>query len=96
MLYPAASGLENLSSETVLLAIEIGDSSLGYDLGRKAQLYAEFGIGELWVISARDLEATVHRRPAGGAYEQVRKVEMGGVLAPGKIAGLAVNLRDYS
>ena len=96
VLYPAASGLENLSSETVLLAIEIADSSLGYDLGRKAELYAEFGIGELWVINARTLEATIHRGPVEGAYGDVRRLEAGSPLEPHEVAGLSVNLRDYS
>ena len=96
VLYPAESGLENLSPETVLLAIEIADSSLGYDLGRKAQLYAEFGIRELWVINARTLETTVHRRPADCAYADIRSVEAGDPLEPQQVAGLVVNLQDYS
>ncbi|MEA2933879.1 MAG: hypothetical protein QOD74_525, partial [Variibacter sp.] len=50
--YPKASGLKRLSADTAQLVVEIGDSSLGYDLGRKAALYASFGIAELWVIDA--------------------------------------------
>ena len=96
VLYPAESGLENLSPETVRLAIEIADSSLGYDLGRKAELYAEFGIHELWVINARTLEATVHRQPAKGGYGDVSRLEAGAPLEPGEVAGLSVNMRDYS
>lgn len=96
VLYPATSGLEDLSAETVLLAIEIADSSLGYDLGRKAELYAEFGIRELWVINARTLEATIHRAPAEGAYGDVRQFDVGTPLEPLEVAGLTVNLRDHS
>lgn len=96
VLYPEQSGLEKLSPETVLLAIEIADSSLEYDLGQKAQIYARSGVGEMWVINARSLQTTIHRRPSGGAYGEVRTVEKGGALEPGKIAGLTVNMRDYS
>jgi Uma2 family endonuclease len=35
-----------------LIVVGIADSSLEYDLGRKAQLYARFGVRELWVIDA--------------------------------------------
>ncbi len=96
VLYPAASGLENLSPETLLLAIEIADSSLDYDLGRKAELYAEFGIAELWVINAETLQTTIHCRPADGAFADIGRVDAGEPLTPEKIAGLTVNLKDYS
>lgn len=55
------SGLRGYEAEMV---IEIADTSLGYDLGRKAMLYASFGIKELWVIDARTRLTTVHREPA--------------------------------
>lgn len=37
-------GLEKLSAETALLAVEVADSSLEYDRGRKARLYAAYGL----------------------------------------------------
>lgn len=53
----------------MLLAVEVADSSLDYDLNRKPLIYAAFGVPELWVIdSARRV---VHRfagvRPEGYA-----------------------------
>ena len=35
-----------------LLAIEVADTSLSYDLGCKPRIYAQYGIEELWVINA--------------------------------------------
>ena len=56
----------------VLLVVEIADSSLRYDVGRKAALYASFGIRELWVIDAVRLTTRVFREPAADGYRDAR------------------------
>ena len=66
--YPKATGIAGLSATTARLVVEIADTSLGYDLGRKATLYATFGIAELWVIDAVKLTTRVHRDPAPTGY----------------------------
>jgi Uma2 family endonuclease len=56
----------------ILLAIEVSDATLPYDLQTKAALYARHGVREVWVI---DLEGeTLHRfrGPQGAAYGEVR------------------------
>ena len=45
-IYPRASGVIGVSRSNVLLVVEIADLSLRYDIGRKAALYASFGIRE--------------------------------------------------
>jgi Uma2 family endonuclease len=47
VIYPRATGIPGLAAENVLLVVETADSSLRYDVGRKAALYASFGIREL-------------------------------------------------
>ena len=47
VIYPRTSEIRGLSASNVLLVVEIADSSLSYDTGRKAALYASFGIREL-------------------------------------------------
>jgi Uma2 family endonuclease len=69
--YPKSSGIRGLSAATVPLVVEIADSSLGYDLGRKAGLYASFGIAELWVIDAVRLITRVHRDSTPEGYRSV-------------------------
>lgn len=69
--YPAADTVTNLKPGNALLVVEISDSSLGYDLGRKASLYAELGIRELWVINAVTLEAHVHKNPQPAGYQSI-------------------------
>jgi Uma2 family endonuclease len=68
VIYPRASGLRGLTGANVLLVVEIADSSLRYDIGRKAALYASFGIRELWVIDAVRLTTRVFREPAADGY----------------------------
>ncbi len=65
---PARAASEGLTGANVLLVVEIADSSLRYDTGRKAALYASFGIRELWVIDAVRLTTRVFREPAADGY----------------------------
>jgi Uma2 family endonuclease len=72
VIYPRASGLRGLTGANVLLVVEIADSSLHYDTGRKAALYASFGIRELWVIDAVRLTTRVFREPAPDGYRDAQ------------------------
>ncbi len=71
LIYPDSVDLKDINGTNVLLAVEIADSSLKYDLDRKPMLYAHFGIRELWVIDAKKRETTVHRDPVDGVYASV-------------------------
>ena len=75
--YPKASGLKALSAATARLVVEVADSSLGYDRGRKAGLYAGFGIKELWVIDAVRLHTRIHREPTACGLSQRRRCSPG-------------------
>jgi Uma2 family endonuclease len=72
VVYPRATGLRGLTGANALLVVEIADSSLRYDMGRKAALYASFGVRELWVIDAVRLTTRVFREPAADGYAQAR------------------------
>jgi Uma2 family endonuclease len=71
VIYPRAIGLKGLTGPIALLVVEIADSSLRYDMGRKAALYASFGVRELWVIDAVKLTARVFQAPSNEGYRQV-------------------------
>jgi Uma2 family endonuclease len=90
--YPKASGLAQLSAATAKLVVEVADSSLGYDLGRKAGLYAGFGIVELWVIDAVKLRTRIHREPTNSGYRDVTDATPGKRLEPMLLPSLAVTL----
>lgn len=92
--YPKTAGIAGLNAETARLVVEVADSSLGYDLGRKAGLYASFGIAELWVIDAVRLVTHMHREPAGDRYRSVVTLPKGERLVPFAAPALAVTLGE--
>ena len=90
--YPKASGLKQLSAATAALVVEVADSSLGYDLGMKAGLYAGFGIAELWVIDAVRLKTRIHRDPTASGYRSLSDLKPDDQLEPLLLPSLAVTL----
>ncbi|HEV7252193.1 MAG TPA: Uma2 family endonuclease [Mesorhizobium sp.] len=55
----------------VLLAIEVADTSLRYDLGRKIGIYAAHGVVEVWVVNADTLVTRVHRALGAEGYRVI-------------------------
>jgi Uma2 family endonuclease len=92
--FPANSGLKNLSPSTVLLAVEVADSSLRYDTGRKAMFYAIHGVKELWVIEAKSLKTHVFKRPTKNGYSSVKVVKPSETLKPAFAPELALKLAE--
>ncbi len=80
--FPRAAGIRGLTAANALLVVEIADSSLRYDVGRKAALYASFGVRELWVIDAVKLTALVFRDPSPDGFRQRRDVDASDCLVP--------------
>lgn len=68
--------------EDVLLLIEIADSSLARDRGRKISLYAAAGISEVWLADLTKNQLVVHRRPVGARYADVQTIGRDGTIAP--------------
>lgn len=55
----------------VFLIIEVAESSLDYDRGDKAAMYAEARIADYWVVSLPDRTVEVYRTPEGSRYRSV-------------------------
>ncbi len=70
-LYPNGLKLEDVKGKDILLAIEVAATSLGYDRGLKARLYARHGFNALWVIDAARRVTFVHHRPQGEGWGSV-------------------------
>lgn len=87
-----ADGLASLNPRTALLAVEIADSSLNWDLGRKALIYAHFGIPELWVIDAVKELTHVHSGPGVEGYGSIRQVSATESVVSTAVPGLSVSL----
>ena len=92
VIYRRASGIRGLRADNALLVVEIANSSLRYDIGRKAALYASFGVRELWVIDAVRLTTRVFREPAANGYRNARDFGPADRLVP-RIAPEAFALR---
>lgn len=74
----------------VRLAIEVADTSLAIDLGRKAMLYARRCIPEYWVVD-RDGARIVQRWKSGpDGYAEQRIVRIGERVNAVTIAGLSI------
>jgi Uma2 family endonuclease len=74
--------LAELRGPDVLLAVEVADSSIDYDLRRKPLIYAEHGVRELWVVSAATRTVHVHIGPGPGGYAWVREYRASDRLEP--------------
>jgi Uma2 family endonuclease len=64
------------------LVVEISDSTLGFDLTAKAELYARAGIIEYWVVDVAARRLIVHRDPSEGLYRSVIAYAEQETLAP--------------
>ena len=78
----------------VLLAIEIADSSFGYDTTIKRNCYAGLGVMEYWVIHAWELTTRVHRAPIAGDYSDYVEQPPTARLTPTLAPELALALTD--
>jgi Uma2 family endonuclease len=61
----------NPSPPDIRLVVEISDTTLSFDSGKKARLYARADIAEYWVLDIAARRLNVHRDPAHGVYQSV-------------------------
>jgi len=76
----------------VLLAIEVSETSLRYDLQTKAALYARHGIQEFWVIDVVGEQTHVFRAPQGAAYREVSGPGVPGVVTLSALPDTSIDL----
>lgn len=84
VVFPRKVPIAELKGPDVLLAVEVADSSLDYDLNRKPQIYAAHGVQELWVIDARRRVAYVHDTLGPDGYARITTKGAGERLEPGR------------
>lgn len=87
-------GFLTIPANAILLVVEIASSSLAFDRGRKARLYAREGIAEYWVVDANTRGAWMYGDPAAEGYGRVIPVAADGELcaASTALAGFAITL----
>jgi Uma2 family endonuclease len=86
---------------TAVLVVEVSDSSVSFDTGEKASLYAAAGIADYWVIDVVNRRVVVHRGPTpdakqkyGHGYASVNVLLPGQSLAPLAAPGSPVEVLD--
>ena len=62
---------QNPRPQDLHLVIEVSDTSLYFDLTKKAALYARAGIVEFWVLDVAGRKLFVHREPQAGKYQSI-------------------------
>ena len=65
------TSLCNQPVSQVLLAVEVADQASESVLRRKTRLYAQNGVGELWVVNVQDSDDRGHREPGPEGYRSV-------------------------
>lgn len=70
------------TAEDALLVVEVAETSLDYDLGEKANLYASAGIPEYWAVDCQDGRLVVHRAPVSSGYDSVKEFAGDEVVTP--------------
>lgn len=80
------------------LIVEVAESSLSLDRGRKATLYARAGIQDYWIVNLAEGALEVHREPvatpetaAGWRYLEIRSLGPDATVAP--VAAPAARIR---
>ncbi|MEM9482680.1 MAG: Uma2 family endonuclease [Cyanobacteria bacterium P01_F01_bin.116] len=71
--------------------IEVSNSTLAYDLGEKANLYAQNNIPDYWVVDITAKQLWVHRQPNEGIYTAVEKFRSG-TLTPVTMPAIKVQI----
>lgn len=77
-----------------LLVVEVSDTTLAMDRGRKCTAYARARIGEYWILNLGDRQLEVHRDPRGGRYRSVTILHAGDTIAPLAMPQATVRVAD--
>lgn len=88
--FPASIRDRDLRGPDIALVVEVAVSSLAFDLGRKAGLYARHGVQEYWVVDAEARRFVVHRQPGPDGYQSVESLAEPAILHPLAISELAI------
>lgn len=80
--------------QTVLLVIEVSDTTLETDLGRKADLYATSGVPEYWVVDLNEDRVLMHSNPRGdgSGYDGQLDALFDTTLHAATVEGLEIDL----
>lgn len=76
--------------ESLLLVVEVADSSLGKDLVTKQVMYARAGICEYWVVDVESRRLHRFTEPQSDIYSNVEVLDASDSLSPLAFPGLSI------
>jgi Uma2 family endonuclease len=86
---------------TAALVVEVSDTTLAYDRGPKASLYARSGIGDYWIVNIAEAQLEVHRdpvpdaaQPHGHRYATRAVLRRGEAVAPLALPGATLPVAE--
>lgn len=65
-----------------LLLVEVSDTTLSHDRGRKLAVYARSGLSEYWILDLNTLGFEVYRDPSGTEYKSKAVLSVRDTVAP--------------
>jgi Uma2 family endonuclease len=80
--------------EDVFLLVEISDTSLEKDQGKKLPAYARAGIPEVWIINLNELTIEVYRQPHFAGYASKAILQPGDKASPQRFPDVMVDVAE--
>jgi Uma2 family endonuclease len=74
---------------SALLVVEVSETSLAFDRGRKADIYARAGVPEYWIVDVKGASVEVRRGPGPAGYATTSIAVGDDALVPLVLAGRA-------
>jgi Uma2 family endonuclease len=77
--------------DSIALLVEVADTTMDRDTGRKLELYAAAGVPEYWVVDVNAGQVLMHDDPRADGYRGRRAVVFADMLVSATVEGLAVD-----
>lgn len=90
----SSAGFAQLDPGEAYLVIEVAVSSLAYDKGLKARIYARHRVREFWVIDANAGITWIHTDPSGDEWSSVKKCGPQDMLTTPALPGFSIRLGE--
>lgn len=78
----------------LFLIVEVADSTVAFDLGQKALMYARAGIQDYWVLDLPGGRLIVHREPMSDGYATVTELRRGQTVRPLAFSDVAFSVDE--
>ena len=79
----------------IILLVEVSESSLRFDRGRKLVAYAKAGIKEYWIVNLLKRRVEIYREPSpDGSYASVTRKQGDDLIAPAGFPDATMRVAD--